>query len=155
MLVVLEGADGVGKTTLAQILSNVLNAEVIHATRETPNDWKFFSGILDDAKTRNIIMDRAFWGQFVYQTPDERHLSYEQLDSLETRLQNEGGKLIYVCAPEDVIKARLDARSEIPSLPVETMLMHFGRMAYLAKCPVIKYDTYTGKVDFINVRDSV
>lgn len=149
MLIVLEGADGVGKTTLAQLLAHTMDAEIIHSTRETPNDWEFFSSIMDEAKTRNIIADRFFWGQFVYQTKAERHLTDAQLTSLERRLADEGGKLIYVYAPEQVIKDRLQARSEIPSLPVEILLNKFERMCIFAQCPTIKYDTYKGKVDLL------
>lgn len=149
MLIVLEGADGVGKTTLAQLLAHTMDAEIIHSTRETPNDWEFFSSIMDEAKTRNIIADRFFWGQFVYQTKAERHLTDAQLTSLEKRLDDEGGKLIYVYAPEQVIKDRLQARSEIPSLPVEILLNRFERMCVFAQCPTIKYDTYKGEVDLL------
>ena len=77
MLIVLEGCDGSGKSTLSDLLAQLYNAEVIHATRETPNDMEWFSSIMDEAQNHNIIMDRAFWGQFVYQKPFERHLRVE------------------------------------------------------------------------------
>ena len=102
MLIVLEGCDGSGKSTLVDLLKSLSyepeNVEVIHATRETPNDMEWFMSIMDQAKDRNIIMDRSFWGQFVYQEPDERKLSWEQLHELEHRLDQEDGKLIYVTA---------------------------------------------------------
>ena len=144
MLIVLEGCDGSGKSTLAELLAQLYNAEVIHATRETPNDMPWFNQIMDEAKTRNIIMDRAFWGQFVYQKPLERKLGFSDLSVLEKRLEAEGGKLIYVYSPERVITRRLRKRNEIPSLPVKSLLRKYKTMCRFARCPVIWYNSHTG-----------
>ena len=146
MLIVLEGCDGSGKSTLADLLSRLSydGAEVIHATRETPNTVEWFNSILDMAKTRNIIMDRAFWGQFVYQKPKERHLTFEDLAQLEHRLVDEGGKLIYVYSPERVINRRLKKREEETSLPVKKILKKYKLLCINANCPVIWYNSHTG-----------
>lgn len=149
MLVVLEGVDGAGKTTLAQLLAPILDAKIIHCTKETPNDWDYFSKILDEAQVTNIIADRFFWGQFVYQPFKERRLSNFQRAQLERRLHEEGGKLIYVYAFQAVITSRLCLRGEIPALPVSTLLKNYEDMLLLAECPVIKYDTYTKEVSVI------
>lgn len=145
-LIVLEGVDGSGKTTLANILSRVLNAEVIHATRETPNDWGWFSEIMDRAKTKSIIMDRAFWGQFAYQGPMERHLTWESLHELEHRLEQEGGKLIYVTADPTDIERRLAGRNEALSLPLYQLISSYSILKSFADCTVITYNTSTGEV---------
>ena len=144
MLIVLEGCDGSGKSTLAELLAQLYDAEVIHATRETPNNMPWFSKIMDEAITKNIIMDRAFWGQFVYQKPLERKLSFADLSILEKRLEAEGGKLIYVYSPERVITRRLRKRNEIPSLPVKSLLRKYKTMCRFARCPVIWYNSHTG-----------
>lgn len=146
MLIVLEGIDGVGKTTLANLLSKTYNAGIIHATRETPNDWAWFNDLMDVAKTRNLIMDRSFWGQFVYQEPEERKLSWEQLHELEHRLEQEGGKLIYVVAEKQDILTRLGKRAEVLSLPLDTLIGRYAGVMSLASCHVIVYNTSTGEV---------
>ena len=146
MLIVLEGCDGSGKSTLAELLAHLSNddTEVIHATRETPNDMEWFTDIMNRAKTHNIIMDRAFWGQFVYQRPDERKLGFNDLSNLERRLAEEGGKLIYVYSPERVITRRLKKRGEIPSLPVKALLRRYKTMCKFSRCPVIWYNSHNG-----------
>lgn len=148
MLIVLEGCDGSGKSSLANLLANLCYdpgmVEVIHATRETPNDMEWFMGIMDRAKDHTIIMDRAFWGQFVYQKPSERKLGFEDLRKLECRLAEEG-KLIYVYSPERVITRRLCNRNEIPSLPVKSLLRKYKTMCKYARCPVIWYNSHNGK----------
>ena len=146
MLIVLEGIDGVGKTTLANLLSKVYNADIIHATRETPNDWVWFNELMDLAKDRNIIMDRSFWGQFVYQEPYERQLSWEQLHELEHRLDQEDGKLIYVTANTSDIIERLKGRAETLSRPLDLLKERYEAVILLSECPVIIYNTSTGEV---------
>lgn len=146
MLIVLEGCDGSGKSSLAELLARLGydGAEIIHATRETPNTREWFEGIMDRAKTHNIIMDRAFWGQFVYQHPKDRQMGFVDLAALEKRLEADGGKLIYVYSPERVISRRLERRGEIPSLPIKTILRRYKSLCKFARCPVIWYNSHTG-----------
>lgn len=146
MLIVLEGIDGVGKTTLANLLSKTYDAGIIHATRETPNDWAWFNELMDLAKDRNIIMDRSFWGQFVYQDPEERKLSWEQLHELEHRLYQEGGRIIYVTANTSDIIERLKGRAETLSRPLDLLKERYEAVILLSECPVIIYNTSTGEV---------
>lgn len=146
MMIVLEGIDGVGKTTLAALLSKTYNAGIIHATRETPNDWAWFSELMDLARTHNLIMDRSFWGQFVYQEPDQRKLTWEQLHELEHRLEQEGGKLIYVTASDEDILSRLDSRAEQLSMPLGMLKYKYQQVIGVADCQVITYNTSTGEV---------
>lgn len=148
MLIVLEGCDGSGKSTLVELLKNLYynpdEVEVIHATRETPNDMEWFMSIMDRARDRPVIMDRAFWGQFVYQRPEERKLGFSDLSTLEKRLAAEGGKLIYVYSPERVISRRLRKRNEVTSLPIRSLLRKYKNMCTYARCPVIWYNSHTG-----------
>lgn len=119
MLIVLEGCDGSGKTTVANHLLNILpNAEIVHCTTDTPNDWDFFSKLIEASKTRNIIADRFCYGQFVYQREEERHLTFKQLWDLEILMMTSGAKVIHVAAPVDAIEDRLALRGEktIPSV---------------------------------------
>lgn len=146
MLIVLEGVDGSGKTTLANLLSYILRAKVIHATRETPNTAKWFKGIIDESKTKNIIADRFFWGQFAYQNKDERHLSLRSLGFLESYLKTCGGVIVYVTAPDDVVMDRLKGRGEELSVPLDVLKSRYQTLVDISFCPVIKYDTSKGEV---------
>lgn len=125
MLIVLEGCDGSGKSTLATLLSQVLNAEIIHCSTRTPNDFAFFHDILCMSRDKNIIADRWCYGQFVYQSPEDRPLrrsesvlqphvtAEERLQQLEMLMLEQGAKMILVTAPDEVIKSRLKDRGEI------------------------------------------
>lgn len=141
MLVVLEGCDGAGKSTLAEFLAKLLNADIVHCTAETPNDYGFFYNIIEVAKTRNIIADRFCYGQFVYQEKDERKLSKSALRMLETYMLEANGKVILVTAPEDVILARLASRGETTHMPVKDILSRFEKVMSKSILPVMRYDT--------------
>lgn len=141
MLIVLEGVDGSGKTTFANLLSNVIDAEVIHATKDTPNDWEWFTDIMNAARFKNIIADRFFWGQFVYQPKEEWHISLDQLGHLEMKLHNMGGKLIHVTAYPDEIRSRLAARGETLVKPLKELMLGYDTRVAFAHCPVLQYNT--------------
>lgn len=113
MLYVLEGCDGAGKTVVANHLKSILpNAEIVHCTRETPNDFNFFMDLIRAAETRNIIADRFCYGQFVYQEPRDRKLFDSQLIHLETEMIARGAKVIHVAASVDELEDRLAFRGE-------------------------------------------
>lgn len=141
MLVVLEGCDGTGKSTLAGFLAQLLNAEVVHCTSKTPNDFNFFNSILAAARKKNIIADRFCYGQFVYQQPNERRLSEANLRVLELSMLHAGAKVIHVTAPEDVVMARLAARGETTPVDVKALLSRFEDVMSESILPVIKYTT--------------
>ena len=120
MLIVLEGCDGSGKTTIANNLKAVLpDAEIIHCTTETPNDFEFFHALIWASRDRDIIADRFCYGQFVYQAPDERKLTPKQLIELEVDMIQVGAKVLHVVAPVDTLKNRLSWRQEETMHPVE------------------------------------
>ena len=127
MLYILEGCDGVGKSTLSWQLQPILDAKVIHCTSQTPNDMKFFHDIIEASKLTNIIADRFMYGQFVYQDEQHRPLSIKQLGYLEAEALSAGVKLIHVRADEAVIRTRLDLRGEtlINGLDIEQVVQRF------------------------------
>lgn len=128
MLIVLEGCDGVGKSTIARSLAKVLNARIVHCTTTTPNDYKFFKEIIDISKTENIIADRFCYGQFVYQAPVERKLSWSQLTQLELDMIGAGAKVVHVKAPAEEVQRRLAARGEKTSLSVYEIMDRFDAL---------------------------
>lgn len=148
MLIVLEGCDGVGKTTLANTLKMCYNMKYMHCTADTPNDYKFFKDIILRGVHEDIICDRFFWGQFVYQKPEERHLSKEELLKLYNlfSIMNRRNKIILVEAPYDRVIRTLHYRKEQTVLPVTEIVLRFKEIA-LESCndiPVYSYNSGFG-----------
>lgn len=167
MLIVLEGCDGVGKSTLANNLATVMNAEVIHCSQYTPNNYEFFHNIIEASKTKNIIADRFCYGQFVYQEEFERPLAImanathnvtigkdefefpngtpalHVLHRLETEMLQAGATVVHVTAPIEEIKERLEARKEylINGLTVEQVVDKFRGTFKMSILPVVEWST--------------
>ena len=83
MLIILEGCDGTGKTTLANMLKPLLGAEIVHCTTQTPNTYGFFNNIIYAAQKKHIIVDRFCYSQFVYQEEEDRPLALHEIYPLD------------------------------------------------------------------------
>lgn len=131
MLIVLEGCDATGKTTLANMLANLMNGTVVHCTAETPNTYGFFESLIYAAENKNIICDRFCYGQFVYQDEGDRPLakwrmhpidegesyvddSWGALRCLEMDMLRHDVKVIYTYANPQTIYDRMTNRGESP-----------------------------------------
>lgn len=145
MLIVLEGCDGTGKTSIAKLIQAIMpSAEIIHCTAETPNDFKFFSKLIDIGAYRHIILDRGMYGQFVYQSPEDRKLSHKQLRLLEMSMLSTGAKVVHVTAMKQIVEDRLNSRSEVPMHTVGVLLSRFDELFEKSLMPVITIDTTNG-----------
>lgn len=141
MLIVLEGCDGSGKTTLANKLATMLNAEVIHCTTDTPNTVWFFRDIIEMARTRNIIADRFCYGQFVYQEPEERHVSEVDLYHLELEMLNTGARVLYIDCDESILKKRLGNRGEVTTKSIREIRKTYEKVFSKSILPIVNVDT--------------
>lgn len=145
MLIMLEGCDATGKTTIANLIHMAMpDSEIVHCTADTPNDFGFFDTLIEIGQHRNIILDRGMYGQFVYQDWNERKLSANQLTQLELRMLKTGAKLIYVCASKSKIEERLKLRGEETPLAVEEILQRFDAVLKESILPVHYIDTTNG-----------
>lgn len=151
MLIVLEGERRSGKSTLATLLSRVMNAEVIHCTSKTPNTYSFFSEIIKASYQRNIICDRFCYGQFAYQDEDERNLDLRLLHKLELEMLSAGTSVIYVqCSPEEIERRILetgrDSANGVYFKSPKEVIKGFDEIFKISMLPIIKYDSQTGRV---------
>ena len=63
MRIIIEGCDGVGKSTLALSLAKKYKCDIIHMTAWSP---KVLSSYINRLKNKNIILDRSFISEVVY-----------------------------------------------------------------------------------------
>ena len=143
MLIVLEGCDGSGKTTIANKLAQILGAEIIHCTTDTPNTEWFFRSIIEMAQTKNIIADRFCYGQFVYQNPEDRHLSEDALYDLELEMMNTGARVLYVDCDEPILKKRLGDRGEVTMKPIRDIRRAYEKV--FSKSILLITNIYTAR----------
>lgn len=68
MIIILEGPDGGGKTTLARELAELLRLEYRHEGPPPPNVnvLHHYGRLLDDARSKDVVFDRLALGERIY-----------------------------------------------------------------------------------------
>jgi len=144
--IIVEGVDGAGKTTyINNIIKNSGEKwDVIHCTRHTPNTYEYFSGILHSPD--NIILDRGMFGQFVYQTADERRernqLNMKRLQMLCEWMNESHVRIVYVYADPEVCLYNCKKDSEDSYYTVEYIKELDSRFRHLFSTLDISVEYY-------------
>jgi thymidylate kinase len=111
-VIVAEGCDGVGKTTLAVALATGYGYTMVHATR-TPDGVDVaerYRTIL--AWPGPLVLDRSFISELVYgpMRHGRSRLSLDDVGDLVRIVTGRGGIFMHLTGPPELIAARLRAR---------------------------------------------
>jgi len=63
MIIIIEGCDGTGKTTLAHLLGKIYNLDIIHGGPFDPQDYLFYKQML---RKERAVWDRHFLSEYIY-----------------------------------------------------------------------------------------
>lgn len=109
MRIILEGADGTGKTTLAKILADRYGLDICHCTQDDPGDFPFYQQTL---RKENVVWDRHTLGELIY--PDifgrQQKISPEDARLLLHNARNEDVKVFVLTADPEIMLERINAR---------------------------------------------
>lgn len=109
MKIILEGADGTGKTTLAKLLADRYGLDICHCTQHDPGDYNFYRQSL---RKENVVWDRHTLGELIYPHVFGRK---PQIGTEDARIvmhyaKQEGVKVFVLTADEDTVRSRLSKR---------------------------------------------
>lgn len=146
-MVLLEGCDGVGKTTTALALATRYDYQIVHAARtpDSVNLAERYASIL--ARPGRILLDRSFISELVYGPlhHGRSRLTFDQVAGFAGRIVSRGGILIHLTAQPNVIHARLTARDGVapPLDPLSALIASYQAVfTDLARLgPVLTVDT--------------
>lgn len=118
-MIIIEGPDGVGKTELVKYLTENLKFSSVHfsAPKSKEEAKSSYYNFIDNIN-ENIILDRSFWGEFVY-APIWRNYEPDYFNELETKLKTKSVKF-------DILSILLYRSSPFPTAddPVEILKQH-------------------------------
>lgn len=155
-MLILEGIDGVGKTTVVDCLEK-LGMKKYHFDYDEKNTdlvSKYLRVINQD--TKNIVLDRSFISEMVYGPVIRSHckLSIEEYKQLLKAYKKIGAKIIYLTAPKEIlIERRKDdsTDSKILEKYYDELKQQYDKIMALTNkyIEVLKYDT------FINTEEEI
>ena len=110
-LIIIDGPDGCGKTTLAEKLVEMYNGTYIHHTwspeLQTQMDTYLTNGLelaIEESRNRLVIVDRLWMSEICYSEGIREGTEYPDLHAkLASMVQEENG-LNIVCFPDDIEK---------------------------------------------------
>ena len=117
MIIIIEGPDGSGKTTLAEQISKQTKFPIVHRSQpKTEEEKKNMMGtyLLAIKEHKNVIFDRCWYSEMAYGPVmrDESIISYPEMYALERALARGGAILIHCTGPEPTLWMRCQNRGE-------------------------------------------
>lgn len=149
MIIIIEGADGSGKTTLAEQISKQTGYPVVHRSSPKSEEEKavMMQMYLQAIKEgRNVIFDRCWYSEMVYGVVmrDESVISYPQMYELERSLAKRGALIIYCTDKPETLWRRCTKRGEDYVTNSQTFMKicdeYDKLMSVPHLVPVVKYD---------------
>lgn len=161
--IILEGVDGSGKNYLIdKIIKKFpdMNYSVVKCDRHTPNTYEFFEYLL--LSDKNIIFNRAMYGQFIYQNREDRinrnWMTTSELLELEDIMNGTNIQVIYVKSDLNncLFNSKLDNDDSYYTLEYLEELSFkykyfFNNISQLDNDTLVKYNNdYELDIDIIN-----
>lgn len=107
-MIIIEGLDGTGKTTLKEgLLSNGFRSYHFDYDIVTTNIFDKYCKIISGSD-KQTVLDRSFISEMVYGNVIRKHsrISYSQLDELACQCAKQGSIIVYLYAPQNVLLSR-------------------------------------------------
>jgi thymidylate kinase len=156
MIIMIEGCDRTGKTTLAKMLAEKLGGQVIHTSKpQTDNPYvEYLEKLASLPRHKILIFDRFYLGEYVYSIlwRGGCKISSEQFKKLDHVAANlHKAVVIHACASTETIieRCRREGEELLQEDQVEQCADLFNQIIYHTDLPVITYDSDSQKAEDI------
>lgn len=139
MIVIIEGPDGAGKTTLARAIQQDTGWQYIHANAPAAHPLIEYTAPLSDS-TKSFVLDRWHLGEMVY-GPLHRggsRLSPEQFVAVEQFLDERGAVVVLCNGTVAELSKHLYMRGDKPHATLAMEARGFDKIASTTWLPVLK-----------------
>lgn len=108
-MLIIEGTDGVGKTTLAKELLKALPTHIYAHFTRLPQEFDYFWGYVE-RMSQHVVQDRFHISEvaYSYARGDQPHFDIETARLLDGKLRLLGAYTVVITADEDLISQRWD-----------------------------------------------
>lgn len=147
-IIVFEGLDGTGKTSLAKAFAKKFGAEYVHNDKSYNydegklNSYKYIEKLKES--NDSLVVDRlVHTGEAIYAPVYRGYTGIDYFSDLEKKMKKEFEIIIvYVTAQEDIVKERLSSRGEdyIKQEDMRMLNILYENYLALSKFKVIRYD---------------
>ncbi len=144
MITILEGVDGVGKSSHAAWLAKEQNAKVFHAGIPQHTHWfeEYIKPLLELPEDQNVILDRWHLGEAIWPFVFNRKSLYSRPESFKlchNTLEELGAKIIFIYRDADSITSTLMLRGEQDQIDtvIKAQDMYFDLVATLDNIQVV------------------
>ena len=109
---IFEGPKGCGKTTaINELRQHVSNCEVVHATKDTPNNYLWHRTYLErGSKISNMIFDRFYFGEIIYPHLENRKSKINVQEVIQLQSKFNPTTIIGYSSDEDLLISRVRER---------------------------------------------
>ena len=142
---ILEGCDGVGKSTLAEVIAHRVGADVVHLTRHSPCDVKSCMSRIVSAVP--YVMDRSYISEVVYSKVFGRTRVLKEADIKELQFNSSVHKvleIILICDKDELLQRLKVRNNEGPEIMDNIMRIQDAYIEYAREEGVLLVNV-TGK----------
>lgn len=144
MITILEGVDGVGKSSHAKWLAAEQGARIIHAGAPTHPHWweEYIKPLLDIDEEENVVLDRWHLGEAIWPFVFDRPSIFKRPESFRlchNSLVQLGAQILLVYRDADSISSTLMLRGEQDQIErvIKAQDMYFDLVATLDDVKVV------------------
>lgn len=145
-MIIIEGCDGTGKSTLAHKLALELSLEYTKENKPLYDGFNYYLDRSLDTNLDNNILDRFHLGEYVYPQikiqENRKPLTFPQIHLIENVLLSKGTILILADTSKDFILNTFRTRGEeyVFENEVDKIVELFNEVYEQSLLPKIKYD---------------
>lgn len=152
MKILVDGVDGVGKTTLINVLADEFHCDVLHMTK---NGSKRYMDYWDKSFLNNVVLDRSFFSEVVYSKVFNRQteLSAKRVNTLVNRYKHDKWRMIFLTAETSELLKRLNLRGdeeEVIKSNLDALTAAYRDLSTKYNIPLINVETTTNE-EIINI----
>jgi thymidylate kinase len=149
VIIVIEGPDASGKTTLAKAIAEAIDAAYVHASAPLRHPLVEYTEPIETLRPEHIVLDRWHIGEMIYgpKYRGKAGLSRKQFDAVEEFLSERGALLVHCDDRFDELVSRMHGRGEEIHPTYQQEIRDFRHWVRESRLPAFTYRLSAGEIE--------